>query len=986
VEDGQPTRPPTNPPVRYGEPTYRPTNSPVRPGEPTFGPTNAPTYAPVELDQPTRPPTNPPVRPGEPTFAPSQVPTYAPVEAGEPTRPPSNPPVRVGEPTFRPTESPTFAPVAQGDPTRPPTNPPVRPGEPTFRPTKAPVRDGDPTDGPTASPTYAPVEEGDPTRPPTNPPVRPGDPTFAPSKVPTYAPVQDGEPTRPPTNPPVRPGEPTFRPTQVPTYAPVEDGQPTRPPTNPPVRYGEPTYRPTNSPVRPGEPTFGPTNAPTYAPVELDQPTRPPTNPPVRPGEPTFAPSQVPTYAPVEAGEPTRPPSNPPVRVGEPTFRPTESPTFAPVAQGDPTRPPTNPPVRPGEPTFKPSAVPTYAPVREGEPTKPPTNPPVRLGEPTFRPTAVPTYAPVQNGEPTRPPTNPPIRPGEPTFRPTSSPTLDVNLNSGDADAWKDLYDATIGDTWIACSNRENPCGDVTCVDQSSSRYIICEQESARSRALQDEKVESRITYIELPNNNLTGIIPVGLLDRFTAATYINFDGNPVLGNSPGTDCIDAQGCTSGDVKCNVPNLCGENVPVGGRDGPNTWQVPEDGETYSDLDVFPTEFVWFKYPEGQGDVYLMSSKEAYETCNFTDATLLAGPSDGIGDGFRLPITYNMTGRSLYIASSGEDDENCEAGQRVIVNVVERTDAPTPSPEPSGIDLLALIIGLLVLLCCIIPCLCFVCLMCMRKYKNESLPERLRKREVKPPEIEERAYATTRVVRDDDDVAKIDLAEDGRNRQASLHISAHPGNARSFVASREEEEELRRKELSTNPSLAAARRNVDTFEKTSRRPVTNLRELLSEANMEDRAEVLESNGLDMDAVMAACENDLREAGLTLGDAVKLKRITELLQQRDSQPISRKKSRKEKGPKAQAPKVLEPGTFVSLCRVGTTTEMLGEVVSVNKHVSGTPTFFVKTGEGTSSELFEATSDELTPVSNVEQNQRTGESPRGHDEFDEEEPNPL
>ena len=96
----------------------------------------------------------------------------------------------------------------------------------------------------------------------------------------------------------------------------------------------------------------------------------------------------------------------------------------------------------------------------------------------------------------------------------------------------------------------------------------------------------------------------------------------------------------------------------------------------------------FKYSEYH-NVYLMPSQEAYESCDFSDATELASDSYGGGEG-SFPNVYEAvttaTG-TLYFAC--EKPGHCEARQKIAVTVTAE-DSPAPRLAPGRLGVLLLV--------------------------------------------------------------------------------------------------------------------------------------------------------------------------------------------------------------------------------------------------------------------------------------------------------
>ncbi|GLT47025.1 hypothetical protein SLA2020_207470 [Shorea laevis] len=97
----------------------------------------------------------------------------------------------------------------------------------------------------------------------------------------------------------------------------------------------------------------------------------------------------------------------------------------------------------------------------------------------------------------------------------------------------------------------------------------------------------------------------------------------------------------------------GSTVTVG---GPQHWRY---GFNYTDWAIKNSPFyiqdtLVFQY-EPQHNVYLLPNLFSYMTCDFSQAELLANPTQGKGEGFAVVINQE---RSCYFASGeGEDCEN-----------------------------------------------------------------------------------------------------------------------------------------------------------------------------------------------------------------------------------------------------------------------------------------------------------------------------------------
>lgn len=110
---------------------------------------------------------------------------------------------------------------------------------------------------------------------------------------------------------------------------------------------------------------------------------------------------------------------------------------------------------------------------------------------------------------------------------------------------------------------------------------------------------------------------------------------------------------------------------------PNYWSmIPSYPTSYS---VSVGDKLSFAYSSAH-DVYVMPSASAYATCDFSGATLLAGPTYGGGaasgnTNLYEAVTVNQPG-TMYIACSN----HCASGQKIAVSV-SSADSTTASPPP-----------------------------------------------------------------------------------------------------------------------------------------------------------------------------------------------------------------------------------------------------------------------------------------------------------------
>ena len=229
---------------------------------------------------------------------------------------------------------------------------------------------------------------------------------------------------------------------------------------------------------------------------------------------------------------------------------------------------------------------------------------------------------------PTGTPTDAPILPV-----PTGSPTAgDPPILRKDLLAWRDFYDSLDGTQWTRCSGanaRRNPCLDPECAQiPGDSRYVACSLAPRRralatsesARELQSEFVY-RITSISLPSNRMSGRLYGRDIDALEALRYVDLRGNAILGDGPGTGCVNIQICNDESLKdevtCEVPGLCGPVLPViaqGNGSEPGLWAP---GFTYSDMNATVADSIAFRFPnDNSSDVFLLPDKDAFNSCDF----------------------------------------------------------------------------------------------------------------------------------------------------------------------------------------------------------------------------------------------------------------------------------------------------------------------------------------------------------------------------------
>ncbi|GBG25074.1 Hypothetical Protein FCC1311_012912, partial [Hondaea fermentalgiana] len=438
-----------------------------------------------------------------------------------------------------------------------------------------------------------------------------------------------------------------------------------------------------------------------------------------------------------------------------------------------------------------------------------------------------------------------------------------------------------------------------------------------------DESVAS-VVEIVLPDNGLEGVLPAEIMEPFTNFQLLNLSGNDITGDGP-DDCVDIQRCYEDGVICDVPNLCGEVFGVN-PDGTPDWTPPTDGETdmYPLIELEVGESVFFNFSE-DSNVVQMSSQTAFENCEFSGSVVLASASQG---SYRFVAKKDDAGDTVYIASSlpTSSHESCENGQRVAIAVEGTTTAPTSEAldpgddDDNGVPWWVILLVALVLLCCVLPCLLCLLLACAQRCCPERVPERL----AKPLDRFVRAGAANNTrdqalgFPDPDGLAPYTALPPRHQRSAPPVLEtgfagfagaavptpaptpAYDSNAMEvflaphavdgvLVASEHgdvflDEEDRRAAALRENPSLKQAKLQALAMNTVVSRPISSMEDLLREANLEQHIPHFRSEHMDLEAVTFASEGQLRELGLSMGEAVRLRHITRTLQRKLAQTAS------------------------------------------------------------------------------------------------------
>merc|ERR1711907_376626 len=128
-------------------------------------------------------------------------------------------------------------------------------------------------------------------------------------------------------------------------------------------------------------------------------------------------------------------------------------------------------------------------------------------------------------------------------------------------------------------------------------------------------------------------------------------------------------------------------------DSSATWST---GITYATVAAALGDTVVFEYSASH-DVYHMASSTAYDSCDFTGATMLASASQGGGSG-SYPNSYSYTCSTtgnVYVACSV--GSHCSAGQKVQIACNTQTNSASTLALSSWGILLCLGLGLLLAL-------------------------------------------------------------------------------------------------------------------------------------------------------------------------------------------------------------------------------------------------------------------------------------------------
>merc|ERR1711871_1141366 len=128
-------------------------------------------------------------------------------------------------------------------------------------------------------------------------------------------------------------------------------------------------------------------------------------------------------------------------------------------------------------------------------------------------------------------------------------------------------------------------------------------------------------------------------------------------------------------------------------DSTATWST---GITYASVAAALGDTVVFEYSASH-DVYQMANSTAYDSCDFTGATMLASTSQGGGSGSypnRYSYTCSTTGNVYAACSVGS---HCSAGQKVQIACNTQTNSASTLALSSWGILLSLGLGLLLAL-------------------------------------------------------------------------------------------------------------------------------------------------------------------------------------------------------------------------------------------------------------------------------------------------
>jgi len=482
-------------------------------------------------------------------------------------------------------------------------------------------------------------------------------------------------------------------------------------------------------------------------------------------------------------------------------------------------------------------------------------------------------------------PTNAPSR--STTVSPTLNPAGGGLLLESELEAWSSIFESLDGESWSQCSTVTDPCGDPTCSPvRASGRFVVCEPIENDNRRLRrrlqvDDPPRLVITRIVLPNNNIAGTLKREQIEAFLALRTLNLQGNDVTGNGPINACIDAQFCYADNASCDVPNLCGEEFAVGADNDP-AWVPPANpGETvsYADRLLSPGESVLFIYGL-DSNVARLSSEDAFENCDFAGSSVIATPEEGDGDGFRFVVTNADIGRRIYLTNTIPDGDTaaCRGGQKVNFSV--RGDIiPTlrPSSAPANRDnmdneILAIVLALLLLLC-VLPCLCFCCIFCLRKHHPEYLPEKFRK-DLDLHLVIMNDKREGFIHDEDTGGGKTKLMTDFPTASRAHDVVLTSPKARPLSKWECEEKEMM-EILSQNPGLRQAKLEAIMLDRKVSHRIVTIEDLLRETDLLHYLPVFEQENMDLEATVYASQGHLRALGLTIGETVKLNRVSKMV---------------------------------------------------------------------------------------------------------------